>query len=309
MAERRLISGLGRPCFSRRRLLQSGLALAAWTAGLRSSALGAVKPARAPRPAGGPDSTRWALLSDTHIAPDPEDRWGGFCPYRNLQEVIAQVAGARPDGVVITGDLARLNGGAAAYRNLKALLTPLVKRPVYLGLGNHDDRSDFLQVFGSSGAANPRVADKHVVVAEAGPVRLMILDTLGDVNAASGRLGEPQCLWLQTALRTCDDKPTLLLLHHPPRSDLLDMQRLLDIIGPQRKVKAIICGHLHKYEFDQVAGIYLIHLPATAFPIFGQPPLGWVEANLTRDGGRFTLHALAGNRQEDGRTERLFWRM
>jgi len=69
------------------------------------------------------------------------------------------------------------------------------------------------------------------------------------------------------------------------------------------------CGHLHKYEYDQVAGIYLIHLPATAYPVLGNPPVGWVEAKLTRDGDRFTLHAIAGNRKEDGCTQRLFWRM
>ena len=67
----------------------------------------------------------WALLSDTHIAADPQDHYRGFYPYRNLQEVIAQIACKPPDGVVIAGDLARLKGKTEDYQNLRTLLTPL----------------------------------------------------------------------------------------------------------------------------------------------------------------------------------------
>jgi len=37
-------------------------------------------------------------------------------------------------------------------------------------------------------------------------------------------------------------------------------------------------------------------------------PVGWVEANMTAKGGKFTLHALAGNTDDDGSVQRLTWR-
>ena len=308
MEERCARFDVGRPRVSRRQLLQGGLALAVCAGTLRPRSILADELSRVPAPPGDPDSTRWALLSDTHIAPNPEDRHGGFHPYRNLQEVTAQVADAVPDGVVITGDLARLKGETQAYENLRALLAPISDRPVYLGLGNHDDRDDFFRVFGRSEIGDRVVENKHVIVAETGPVRMIVLDTLLYVNAISGKLGEPQRTWLEIGLQTCDDKPTILFLHHPLNGELLDTRRLFEIIKPQRKIKAVIYGHLHKYEHSQVAGIHLINLPATAYPIIGNPPVGWVEARLTPRGGEFTLHAIAGNRKSDGRTQTLLWR-
>jgi 3',5'-cyclic-AMP phosphodiesterase len=275
---------------------------------LRPTSLLAAGLSHGPSPSSNADCTRWALLSDTHIASHPEDHHGGFHPYQNLQEVIAQVADAPPDGVVITGDLARLKGDALAYENFRALLAPIAQHPVYLGLGNHDDREDFYQVFGRSASGDKAVANKHLILTETGPVRMIVLDSLLYVNALSGKLGELQCLWLETILHLCDNKPTILFVHHPPNGELLDTRRLLEIIKPQSKIKAVICGHLHKYEYEQVAGIHLIHLPATAYPIIGNPPVGWVEAKLTPRGGEFTLHAVAGNRKSDGRTETLLWR-
>jgi 3',5'-cyclic-AMP phosphodiesterase len=302
------ISGISRPLLSRRQLLRGGLALAACAGTWRPSLLWADERSPAPQLPSDPDCTRWALLSDTHIAPDPQDHRGSFHPYRNLQEVTAQVAAAGPDGVVIAGDLARLKGKTQAYENVKALLLPIAQRPIYLGLGNHDDRDDFFQVFGHSGPGDRVVVNKHITAGETGPVRMIVLDTLLYVNVLAGKLGELQRTWLETALQACDDKPTILFLHHPPSGELLDTRRLVEIIKPQAKIKAIICGHLHKYEYAQVAGIHLIYLPATAYPVLGYQPVGWVEAKLTRNYGEFTLHALAGNRKDDGRTQKLFWR-
>jgi len=59
------------------------------------------------------DCTRWAFLSDTHVAPDPDNHYRGFYPYRNLREIAGQIAYDPPDGVVVTGDLARMKGKTA----------------------------------------------------------------------------------------------------------------------------------------------------------------------------------------------------
>lgn len=285
---------------SRRQFLHGGLALAAGVATLGpAQALGDDRN----------ECTRWAFLSDTHVADDPDNHYRGFYPYRNLREIAGQVAYNPPDGTIITGDLARLKGHAGAYENLKALLAPVTdQRPVYLGLGNHDDRDDFFRAFENSAGLAKTVENRHVITEVAGPVRLIILDSLLFVDTIPGLLGLSQRTWLETYLRVCDDRPTILFLHHTPRIDLLDTGRLFDIIGSMPKVKAVVYGHSHKFKFSQYKGIHLINLPATGYNFSGSQPIGWVEARLTNQGGEFTLHALAGNRRNDGRRKTICWR-
>jgi 3',5'-cyclic-AMP phosphodiesterase len=284
---------------NRRQFLKSGLLAAAGVAALGPACvLGDDRSER----------TRWAFLADTHVAADPENRYRGFYPYRNLQEIAGQLACDLPDGMVIAGDLARLKGQIGAYKNLKALLAPILQhRPVYLGLGNHDQRDDFSHAFADSVGDVRTVEDKHVVAAVAGPMRLIVLDSLF-ANRMSGLLGQSQRMWLRDYLTACDMRPTILFLHHRPAIDLLDTRLLYEIIGPATQVKAVVYGHSHRFGFSEYKGIHLINLPATGYNMSGSQPVGWVEAGLTTRGGEFTLHALGGNRRHDGRTERLHWR-
>ena len=94
------------------------------------------------------EATRWAFLTDTHIPEDVSNNYRGFYPYQNLQKVIPQIIADLPDGVAIAGDLARLEGKLGDYVNLKKLLSPVAdKTPVFMALGNHDNRENFLRVF------------------------------------------------------------------------------------------------------------------------------------------------------------------
>ncbi|MEN6336809.1 MAG: metallophosphoesterase [Phycisphaerales bacterium] len=284
---------------SRRGFLKGGLALVAGVA--------AVGPSRA-FAEDRDECTRWAFLSDTHVASDPDNHYRGFYPYRNLREVAGQIAYRPPDGVVITGDLARMRGEVPAYENLKTLLAPVTEqRPVYLGLGNHDTHEDFSQAFATDSGDIRTVEDKHVVTAVAGPARLIVLDSLL-ADRAAGLLGRSQRMWLSSFLSTSDDRPTILFFHHRPRIDLLDSRRLFDIIEPVAKVKAVVYGHSHRFDYSEYKGIHLINLPATGFNMSGSQPVGWVEASLTSKGGQFTLHAIGGNRRHDGSSQRLAWR-
>lgn len=294
------MSDISRRELSRRQFLKSGLALAAGVATLGpQQALGNEQD----------DYTRWAFLSDTHIAIDPDNRFRGFYPYRNLQEVAGQIAYDMPDGVVITGDLARLRGHTGAYENLKAVLAPVAaQRPVYLGLGNHDNRRDFFQAFRHTGDVAGAVENKHIITTNTGPIRLVVLDTLLVVDTLPGLLGRWQRTWLDAFLHVCDDTPTILFLHHTPKAHLLDTGRFFDIIRPATKVKAVIYGHSHRYGFSESDGIHFINLPATGYNFRGSQPVGWMEARMTRRGGEFFLHAIGGNRRPDRQVVKLRWR-
>ena len=302
------MSGTPQPLLSRRQILKGGLALAAcaWTP--RPNSASARQSHAGSTPADLPEVTRWALLSDTHIAADPQGHHRHFYPHRNLQEVIAQISCNPPDGLVIAGDLARLKGKIEDYRSLRTLLTPIAQRPVHLGLGNHDDRGGFFRTFGDACGHPGTPENRHVILAQAGPVRMIVLDTLLRVNGLSGKLGDSQRIWLETILQSCDDRPTILFLHHTPYAHLLDSRRLFEIIKSQSKVKAVVYGHSHRYEYSQVAGIHLLNLPATSYTIWSDAPVGWVEAKLTARGGEFTLHAIEGDRTLDGQSHTLLWR-
>jgi len=256
---------------------------------------------------------RWALLADTHIPEDVNNNYRGFYPYQNLQKVVPDIISASPDGVVIAGDLARLTGQLGDYANLKELLIPIAeKRPVFMALGNHDNRENFVKVFDEIPGDKQPVEGKHIVVVNRPPTRLIILDSLFYVNKVPGLLGKAQRQWLEDYLKECDDTPTILCFHHTLEDgdgDLLDVPRLFSTIKPIRKVKAIVYGHSHEYKFSEFEGIHLINLPAVGYNFSDAEPVGWVQANLTAKGGDFTLHAIAGNKDKDGSVKKLAWRM
>ena len=90
--------------------------------------------------------THLALLADIHIPEDVENNYRGFYPYRNLRKIVPDLVSTSPEGVLIAGDLARLTGQPGDYANLKKLIEPVAeKTPVFMALGNHDNRTNFLK--------------------------------------------------------------------------------------------------------------------------------------------------------------------
>ncbi len=259
-------------------------------------------------------SAHWALLSDTHLPANTAFENRGFRPYDNLKRVLPEVVAARPEGVLINGDLARLEGLTGDYELFKSMIGPVAESmPVCLSLGNHDDRKNFMSVMGamSKGKAQP-VEAKHVLVLDQPPVRFLVLDSLMTTNVAAGLLGQAQRTWLENYLRASDDTPVIIFVHHTMDdgdNSLLDSDRLLRLTRGFRKVKAIIYGHSHAYHFDSAYDIHLINIPAVGYNFVDSEPVGWVEAAFYSDQGRFQLHAFGGNRRGDGAARMLTWRV
>ena len=253
-----------------------------------------------------------ALLSDTHVAADPKNEYRKFLPWENLKTVVPQVIESRPEGVVLNGDAARLTGELADYEAVKQLLAPLAERaPVYIGLGNHDDRDNFFKVFDHPSGNRQKVAGKHVLVIERPSMRLILLDSLLYVNKAAGLLGKAQREWLARCLEESDSRPTVIFVHHTlgdGDGELLDVERLFQSTRLHKTVKAIIYGHSHKYAFSQENGIHLINIPAVGYNFSDDEPVGWVDAVFTTKGVDLKLRAFAGNRAADGKSRSLTWR-
>jgi 3',5'-cyclic AMP phosphodiesterase CpdA len=262
--------------------------------------------------AGAEKPVHLALLSDTHVPADSKGEYRKFLPWENLKTVVPQVIEARPEGIILNGDAARLTGELADYEAVKQLLAPLAEQaPVYIGLGNHDDRDNFFKVFDHPSGNRQKVAGKHVLVIERPSMRLIILDSLFYVNKAAGLLGKAQRDWLARYLEASDVRPTVIFVHHTlgdGDGDLLDVERLFLLTRPRKTVKAIIFGHSHKYAFSEEDGIHLINIPAVGYNFSDDEPVGWVEAVFTAKGVDLKLRAFAGNRAADGKSRSLSWR-
>ncbi len=259
-----------------------------------------------------PGPARWAFLSDTHISEDPASEFRGFRPYDNLREAVPQVLKAAPAGVVIDGDLARLEGLPGDYDQLKRLLDPITSStPVAMALGNHDDRNNFLAAFTSHPGENARIKGKHILVLEDGPVRFIILDSLTQTNVTPGLLGKLQRDWLDAYLKFARPIPTLVFVHHTlddGDNALLDVLWMFRILQPHKMIKAVVYGHSHTYKFETLDAIHLVNIPAVGYNFHEKHPVGWVEATLAAEGADFTLRAIGGNAAGDGKVTSVSWR-
>lgn len=254
-----------------------------------------------------------ALLSDTHVGGDRERAKNprGFDPWENLNRVVPDIIARSPRGVILNGDAASREGLAEDYQELKKLLEPLSRAaPVYIGFGNHDDRANFKKVFTSPTGLDAGVPNHRALIVEESFLRFIVLDSLLYVNKAAGLLGEHQRAWLIEYLTTHTEKPAILFVHHTlgeGDGDLLDANRLFELIRPHRQVKAIFYGHSHVWNISERQGVKLINLPALGYNFSKDEPVGWVDARFRRDGVNLTLHAIAGNRAQDGQTSRIIW--
>ncbi len=294
----------GPPSQANRREFLAGLAL-----GGAALTMGAA-PETAPK-----DGDWYALVSDTHIAADPAARHLGQVMADNLRAVTAEILAADtpPRGVFIDGDLALLDGQTGDYRTLLALLGPLLRArlPLHLALGNHDDRSRVRDVLRELVPAETRVVDKQVAVIDRPGMRFVVLDSLDKVNVTPGLLGRGQLDWLARDLDDHAEGPTLILVHHNPagpKPGLIDTEALLEAVRPRRQVKGVVFGHTHVWDVREQDGLYLINLPAVAYPFAKTQPLGWCRFRTGPDGGDLELRCVGGDRRLDRQRIDLRWR-
>lgn len=258
-----------------------------------------------------PQVARLALLSDTHIPADPADEYRRFKPVENLKKVVPQVIASKPQAAILNGDAARLSGELEDYTALKALLQPIAANaPIHIGLGNHDDRANFFRVFPQTGTPKSVVNGKHVSVFEIAGTRFVVLDSLLYVDKVAGLLGKGQRDWIKSFLEKPDDRPIVFFVHHSlgdGDGDLLDFDRVFQVMVPQKKVKAIFYGHSHRYNIEQRQHVFLVNQPAIGYNFVDQQPVGWLDASFTPTGVNLVLNAIGGNVEKDRKATKLEW--
>ena len=264
-------------------------------------------------------SSRWALLSDTHIGPKPESVARETNMADHLRAVVKEITAlpAAPAAVFINGDCALKAGLVDEYATFTPLLQPLTaaRLPVHMTLGNHDDRANFWKALNHAADAARPVQSKHISVIESAHANWFLLDSLDIVDKPPGKLEQSQRDWLAKALDERKSKPALVMVHHnlhldptKPNSALLDTNELLEILLPRRQVKALFYGHSHKWELKTQDGLHLVNLPAVAYAFAKEQPTGWVDCQLKSGSATLELRAHNAQHPAHGKKIELKWR-
>lgn len=209
-----------------------------------------------------------AQITDIHLGfepanPDEPNR-------RRLDTVLAALRALkpRPDLLLATGDLADSGDDEDSYARLKLALADF-PIPVFFALGNHDGRDAFARAFPGAPMADGFL---HYAI-EDFPLRILVLDTLEE-GRHGGAFCETRAAWLRARLGEAPERPTLLVLHHPPIDSGLSwmrenpgaawIRRLEDEVSRRTNVVGAVAGHLHRLIVCGWAGTTLAVCPSTA---------------------------------------------
>jgi len=203
-------------------------------------------------------------ITDLHLMPPGETLWG-LDPLARFDAALADIAAHHADAALcaITGDLTE-KGDIAAYALLRERLAgfPI---PTRLILGNHDDRANYLKVFGG---ADETGHVQHVLKHEGR--HLLFLDTLKGPPSSAGLYDAPRRAWLEARLAEAGGAPAYLFMHHPPfdiSHPLMDLIKLDDAEAFAALIKGhdirhIFFGHAHRTISGSWNGIGFSALPS-----------------------------------------------
>jgi 3',5'-cyclic AMP phosphodiesterase CpdA len=214
-----------------------------------------------------------AQITDTHIMAPGKLLLGVVDTASALERAVSALNSLDPvpDVTVLTGDLVE-SGAAEEYAHLRTLLAPL-RMPVFAIPGNHDAREPMRKAFIGDGYL-PREGFLNYAI-EDYPLRIIALDTLIP-GEGGGLLCSDRLRWVDDILAAAPDRPTLVLMHHPPfmtgiermdRAGLDGIGAFAEIIRGHPQVERILCGHLHRPIESRFAGTIAGTAPSPAHQI------------------------------------------
>lgn len=178
----------------------------------------------------------------------------------------------QPDAVAITGDLT--DGGLPEeYALMRELIAPL-EMPVYLIPGNHDKHDAMRAAFANHDYLRQSPGFVQYVI-EAHPLRIVAIDTVIP-GESGGALSEEGIAWLDRTLARAPDRPTVVLMHHPPFTThighmdaygLRNPKALAAVIRRHPQVERILCGHVHRPIEVRFAGTIAATAPSPAHQV------------------------------------------
>jgi len=215
-------------------------------------------------------------ISDCHLCDAHDGLYKAQSPDENILRLLPALKATKPDGIVLTGDVAE-QGDRAAYERAATYFHALAPHKAWIP-GNHDDRSMMSEVLSNKGFVFESVLLW-------GQWRLVLLDSVID-NDPAGELDDEAIALLMTQAKS--DQPTLVFIHHPPlpvgaawidKYPLKNPQALMEAID-SNWVKAVCFGHVHQVFSETRAGVQYLSAPATSvnsqsgFDVFTPDPTG-----------------------------------
>lgn len=239
-----------------------------------------------------------AQISDMHVS-KPGKLFGNRIDSRKaFERAVTRVLALRPkpDLVLLSGDLAET--GTAEEYDFIAEQVARLSCPVLAIPGNHDIREEMFRKLPrclqeQSGGHLSSVNDDF-------PLQVIGLDTIipGRVN---GEICERRLAWLRETLANGNGKPALIAMHHPPiKTGFLAMDNYGIKSGVEgfakivrehaSKIKAIVCGHIHRTIGGTIAGVPVLIAPSVSLAfeldLGDKPSLKFVE-----EPQQFLVHA------------------
>lgn len=242
-------------------------------------------------------------ITDTHISTPQSQVQARHDTAGHLARAVAflNALTVPPDIVIATGDLVE-DGTPAEYAVLADILRDL-SMPVYLLMGNHDDRAALRAGFPGHRYLGPGDGPVQYAI-EDHPLRLVGLDTTIP-GRSKGQLDDARLDWLADTLAARPDAPTLLMVHHPAfpvgldamdRSRIVEgAERLAALVADHPQIVRIVSGHLHMPIVTLFGGRVWTGAPATAHQIDPDLRPG-VELMVAQDPPAVLLHRWDGAR-------------
>jgi 3',5'-cyclic-AMP phosphodiesterase len=190
-----------------------------------------------------------AQVTDIHLGFEPDNP--AEFNRKRLDQVVHRLATMvpAPEFLLATGDLVD-RGDGDSYRRLRNAFSG-APCPVWPCLGNHDNRQNFMSWF-------PEIETNEGFVQyeiDLHPLRFLVLDTL-EVGRHGGGFCDVRAAWLHRKLAEKPDRPTVIVMHHPPVEIGVDwmnthpdepwVARFAGAIAGHRQIVSILCGHFHR---------------------------------------------------------------
>ena len=208
-----------------------------------------------------------AQITDIHLGFDPDNP--AEFNRKRLDQLLVTLMNLkpRPDFLIATGDLID-RGDEDSYRRLK-IAFEVCPFPVYMCLGNHDQRDTFQNQFPDVPFADGFMQYEF----DAGPLRVLVLDTLEE-GRHGGAFCELRAAWLDARLAERQDVPTLIVQHHPPVEVGIEwmnthpgepwVDRLEQCVSGKPQIIGMVCGHVHRSIVTHWQGFAVAICPSSA---------------------------------------------
>ncbi len=216
-------------------------------------------------------------LTDTHILGVDRGNLYGLDVSLRLKKALKSINNYHHDAefIVITGDLVDTSS-RESYGMLASILSDQTI-PVYMIMGNHDNRKNFLTHFPQFDAGE----FVQYSLEREGKI-FIFLDTLVD-GERYGELCPKRLEWLREKLDTYKDKSIYIFMHHHPvpcglhemdnMADFKTFKIFWELLEKYPGVKHIFFGHIHRVMNANKKSITMHSTRGTAFQVSYLPDI------------------------------------